>query len=699
MPLAPPPTIEQDDTDASALPQTTAPMIQSAPTGKPPDMKTMLQDSRFMSLPATERHRFLQRNYPDYANLPPDEQRSFLMRNAMQHTTAEAQVGKQAAKIIPGVIGMGKNIGGAVAYRYNPTEENRAAADSMSRVITEPYHEIASGRQPDESAMTPESEPGPLGINRLANAGVSILGGDTREMRAAKERGDPGAQVAAALTVPLLTAGFGRLLRGPKDMTVAPARSEISSLQSLAPRAVTGTGPAQAATRMADIQSVLKQVAHEQGMSDATLRRDLAQSEHAPASDLVGDVGRGNQRVFDLVKGAVDFTHRPIDAIMTRYGKQPAAGVPQQVAFDLRTSAAQIGKVNPALSKAMTALADKAFAAKTFGELNDIKVHANKMADDLYSPIPGKQINASAESAYAYRAAADAIRSRMYPALEKASGGSVDLSTLGRREADAISFRDGLMEHYYSQVAPAQANMAASHFLEYTLAGEGAPGHSYYTRHMAGRGLEKAGIVPGGGGKMNKAVRRGIGPIGEGITPEAVTEKPGLPPPPAMSEDAVEAARRGADGTAPPPDTSQSYSRPGGNTPEAIAEQVRLAKAGKTGAVAAKPPESAATSHAAAMSDTANFAQAKAEWQAANPGKPWNLSDMLRRAQEIKDAAQTQPPVANVPPTISISPYKPGRTPRGKLVRNKGKIAAAAVGRASQAGLPPPPIVATDEEE
>lgn len=693
MPLAPPPTIEQDD--AATPPQTTAPMIQSAPTGQPPDMKTMLQDSRFMSLPATERHRFLQRNYPDYANLPPDEQRSFLMRNAMQHTTTEAQVGKQAAKIIPGVIGMGKNIAGAVAYRYNPTEENKAAADAMSRVVTEPYHELASGRQPDESAMTPESEPGPLGINRLANAGVSLLGGDTREMRAAKERGDPGAQVAAALTVPLLTAGFGRLLRGPKDMTVAPARSEISSLQSIAPRAVTGTGPAQAATRMADIQSVLKQVAHEQGMSDATLRRDLARSEHAPASDLVGDVGRGNQRVFDLVKGAVDFTHRPIDAIMTRYGKQPAAGVPQQVAFDLRTSAAQIGKVNPALSKAMTALADKAFAAKTFGELNDIKVHANKMADDLYSPIPGRQINASAESAFAYRKAADAIRARMYPALEKASGGSVDLAMLGRREADAISFRDGLMEHYYSQVAPAQANMAASHFLEYTLAGEGAPGHSYYTRHMAGRGLEKAGIVPGGGGKMNKAVRRGIGPIGEGITPESVDVTPRMGPPPAPNP--LVSLGPGAPGMAGTTRSITVNGQPAGH----IIYDVN-------GATATVHHLGGPNTSYNAMSNTLGpqgVTQIVQQLQNAYPNVTHIQGIRVGGAQGA--AARTvRVPIARLlknggtlPPGISITPYEPGMTPRGWMARNKGNVAGAAAGRASQAGLPPPPIVATDEEE
>jgi hypothetical protein len=563
----------------------------------PEDMAKLnsdLTDPRFKSLPVTERQKFLLARHPNtYAALPPDQQRAFFMQKATDHTSAADAAGQDITALVTGVPRTLETVGRAVGYRYNPDDpkNQQAVHDTASmayHMVADPTHELFEGKRPDESAMT---EPSPWYM-RPVNATATVLGANMPEARQAKERGDAGAQIAHTLTVPLLTAGLGRLMRGPKDMTVAPTRREVSALQSLAPRAVTGLGPADAAARTAEIQSILKQVAAEQGITDATIRRDLAQAEHAPATDLVGDVGRGNQRVFDLVKGAVDFAHRPLDAVMRRFGKQPAAGTPMMVSQDLYAKAAEVGKVNPPLSKALRALADKARAASTFGELNDIKVHANKMADDLYSPIPGKQINASAEAAYAYRAAADAIRQRMYPALQQASGGTLDLSALGRREADAIALRDGVMEHYYSQVAPAQANMGAANFLEYTLAGEGAPGHSYYTRHMAGRGLEKAGVIPGGGGKMNKTMRRGIGKIGEGMTPEAVVEgQPpaaattnGIPPPPG-GESAIDEATRGGPGTPPPtaPDTSQTFSRGGRmGTQQGIADQVNAAKAGQS---------------------------------------------------------------------------------------------------------------------
>lgn len=628
-------------------PNDVVPPTQLRNTPGPPDMKSLLTDARFQALPVTERHRFLLRNYPDYAALPPDQQRAFFMRNAIPSTSGEQAVGQEIKSLFTGLGRTAVTLGRAL---HTPVEgDPRAplyvqarvdAANMGKHMITDPIHELWEGKRPDESVMTEPSGVFPFDPVRMANAGATILGANMPEARQAKERGDAGAQLAHTLTVPLLTAGFGRLLRGPKEMKVVPTRGEISALQSLAPRAVTGLGPADAAARTAEIQALLKQVAAEQGVTDATVRRTLAQSEHAPASDLVGDVGRGNQRVFDLVKGAVDFAQRPLDAVMQRYGKQPPAGVPWAVSQDLYAKAAEVGKVNPALSKALRALADKARAATNFGELNDIKVHANKMADDLYSPIPGKQINASAETAYAYRAAADAIRQRMYPALQQASGGTLDLSALGRREADAIAFRDGVMEHYYSQVAPAQANMGAANFLEYTLAGEGAPGHSYYTRHMQGRALEKAGVIPGGGGKMNKAMRRGIGPIGEGMTPEAVVEKPaesGIPQPPAN--------------------------------------------------------DIAAASSVNSPADVARLQEAAAQRLFSKSFKDLPVADKfiaLREATKMQ-AAERAGMSATQPPSISISPYKPGRTPRGTLARNKGRIAGVGVARTVSAGIPPPP--------
>lgn len=110
----------------------------------------------------------------------------------------------------------------------------------------------------------------------------------------------------------------------------------------------------------------------------------------------------------------------------------------------------------------------------------------------------------------------------MYPKLQELAGpkSGIDLTELGRREADAIAMRDGMHRTYYQQVAPEQASKEALTFFEYAM-GEG-PDHSFYTRHFLRRQMEKANLLPGPAGMFNIITKRGLGELGEGGGVESV---------------------------------------------------------------------------------------------------------------------------------------------------------------------------------
>lgn len=581
----------------------------------------------------------------------------------------------------------------------------KSAVHFGKEYVAQPLREIGGRDQPGEKRKEADydsersftSQAAETIGKRSAYTLFNFLGGDTPAAREAFSRGATGEGLAALLTVPLITAGAGKLLGG-LTKEVAPTRMEGAAMHTISDGAIKGKGPADAAARVAEQQSVIKQVLAERGIKDSDLRKVFPSREFASQSDLVGNVARGNQLILDVAKDAVNFTHRPIDAVMSRYGKQPAGAVPSRIAKSLTAQATEIGKVNPALADSITELSKKVASARTFEELNDIKSHANKMLDSVYSPVPGKAIDATAERAYAYKLAADGIRQEMYPELQKLSGSSLDLAKLGRREGDAIALRDGIYKHYLSDVAPAQAGKDAASFLEYTLAGQGAPGHSYYSKHILARGLEKSGVVPSAGSELNSKFRRAAGPIGSGMTPEKVNVHPRSgPPPPPVSANTVQLGN-GAPGL-------------GGMTTRSIT--VNGKPAGHltydlSGNTATIHHVGAPTATYNAMSNTlgpSGISQMVQQLITAHPNVKYIQGIRVGGAQ-ASAGRSVRVPVSKLlpsgkggqlPPGISLTPYHAGRTAR---FPNAGKAAVAA-GRASGTaqGLTPPPSKPAEDDE
>jgi hypothetical protein len=418
----------------------------------------------------------------------------------------------------------------------------KTAVHLGKEIVAQPLRELAGQPQPGEDTATAAKlyPSDARGFNRAGlpirafNMIDSLVGGNPAAARAAAAKGDTSEALAHLITTPLITLGLGGLLKTARK-DVAATRQEVSALQDISGGAITGSGPKDAAGRVAEIQRVVKQVLAKRGITDDQLKKLFPSREKAAQSDLVGDVGRGNQLILDVARDAVGFVHQPIDAVMTRFGKQSSGPVSARIAKSLSDQADEIGKVNEPLASSIRELGKKVASAKTFEELNDIKSHANKMLGDVYSAVPGRAIDATAERAYAYKLAADNIRREMYPALQRQSGSSLDLAKLGQREADAIAMRDGIFQHYYRDVAPEQSGKEAASFMEYTLAGQGAPGHSFYSRHVISRGLEKTGVVPTAGAQFNREFRRGTGPVGKGMQPERVVTTPGTPSAPSVA--------------------------------------------------------------------------------------------------------------------------------------------------------------------
>lgn len=705
------------------MPPVTDPLQQQTAASTPPpgadpapaslSPSDVMSDPEFLSHDGDTQRAILTRIDPEYTKMDRITQDMVISR-------LQRQGGRPAGRAVPdrntlpnftGAMGAAAQEGGNLIMGPLELAEQAAHAPIKTgvkfgkEIVAQPLRELAGEPQPGEDRAAYEKQypadssgfhrPGI--VARTGNMLDSLIGGNPSAARESFRSGDTSGAFAHMLTVPLLTLGTGALL-GAAKKDVAATRREGAAMQTISGGAITGKGPADAAARIAEQQSVVKQVLQKRGITDDTLKKMFPSRESAPQSDLVGDVARGNQLILDVARDAVGFTHAPIDAVMSRYGKQPAGAVPSRIAKSLTAQATEIGKVNPALADSITELSKKVASARTFEELNDIKSHANKMLDSVYSPVPGRAIDATAERAYAYKLAADGIRQEMYPELQKLSGSSLDLQKLGRREGDAIALRDGIYKHYLTDVAPAQAGKEASSFLEYTLAGQGAPGHSYYSKHILARGLEKSGIVPSAGAELNKKFRRATGPIGSGMTPEKVNVYPRSGPPAAPQPTVT--LGNGAPGLSGMTRSITVNGKPAGHVTYDISGP---ALSGDTATI---HHVGGPTTNYNSMSNTlgpARISQMVQQLIAAHPNVKYIQGIRVGGAQGLAARSVRVPvskllpkPGAALPAGISLTPYSPGRTPRFSNTKAK----ALAVGRGAQAvrGLTPPPSKPSEDD-
>jgi hypothetical protein len=235
-----------------------------------------------------------------------------------------------------------------------------------------------------------------------------------------------------------------------------------------------------------------------------------------PTGKFVSNIRAGARRALEASSGAVDIADRPFRKIAQEYAADSIKDIKPKIIDDLMNSAAEEEKAaNPQLARALYNLADRVDDAKNIGELNDIKITANKKIKGALSGVPGKTIGASADTIYAWKIAADSIRQFMYPKLSEISG--VDLRQYGAREAAAIRFRDGIHATYFADVDPSQAAEVAKGYLGNLEHG------SLWERHVAKRALR---FEREPAGEFNLWFKQGVGKLGEGATGEKVEVAP-----------------------------------------------------------------------------------------------------------------------------------------------------------------------------
>jgi hypothetical protein len=419
------------------------------------------------------------------------------------------------------------------AINENPFGLQSLMAKASYEFVAGPVRELMGKPQPDRSVLST-----PRGLTeRLEGAFDILLGGDpaAARMNLLANRGPEAA--ADVFAVPLVGLLMEPLIRGLPSLrsgteAIGATPKSNAALMSLMGQALPHLAPEEMAKRTAALGEIWKQAARDLGITDSKLNPNILETIQGEKSvlpsrslfsgnkDYLNAVTRGNQLALNLAARAVAIADRPIRALMDTFGKERIGTMGGEIADTLRRDAA--ATADDGVARALNKLADKADAARTVSDLNDIKQHANKEASRLYGTTTGKAINSAAQTVYAYKLAADAIRDRLYPALQQMAGGEhqgIDLIELGKRESDAIALRDG-MEDIFHRLQGEQANKEALSFGQYVF-GEGRE-HSLYSRHIYRRAAEKVRLVPGPTGIMNQMAKTATGDLGKGAVGERV---------------------------------------------------------------------------------------------------------------------------------------------------------------------------------
>lgn len=433
------------------------------------------------------------------------------------------EIGRQTGNFVKGTIDFLGNLSSQAVLEFNP-ETGRLEntnPNSLGTMVSA-FPEIVKKNFFDPLDTDPD-----MGLlKRITNTTTAMMGGDPEAgKRLYEETGSIGPSLAAHSTVPVLGifSGVGAAKRKVPNLATLESTNAASSLidksairSTFDPQRASGISSmpihpnADVMTGIATITQPLKQQAMiELGLDPAIF---ATKDRFIPRGDTMGKVKLGAKFALDVVGQAVDIANRPIEMAMSVFGDRRVASVQSSVLNDLKSAIDNYTNLDKPLAAALQGVYnDVAAKGETVGGLNTLKAHANKEINSLLKASEGKQIAASAQSAYAYKILADSIRSHLYPEIAKLGG--PDLGAYGAREAAAIMERDGVASTYYNRVAPQQARAATMDYLTYVVEG------SLYKSHVLRRALK---LEPMPLGEFNKTFSQGIGRIPENFTPETV---------------------------------------------------------------------------------------------------------------------------------------------------------------------------------
>ena len=428
--------------------------------------------------------------------------------------------GKTAEVVAPGALQAGSTAINYAKLLYDKASNVMGTAKSSYEDVKSGKKTVAQGMQDTDAAAT----------DALLRGFASMIGGDALASGLEDLKNKNYSGLAGDM------AGFATLMlmmKGGKDTEAGSAspKTMVRRTERLSNTIGETTGMTDRVAIVNEAEPLVRQAMQEEGMTDQNLQRGvmgkkgkLAAREGVPEPELdaqgkpsgryISNVRAGARRVLGTLDRAVDISNRPFERVVGEFGGEAAPETVKKPIVDtLRQLAQDNIRVNdPGLAGALNKLADTVAGTKTIGELNDIKVHANKEMQNLRAQLtPGAAIGASVQTAYAYKLAAEAIRASLYPALEEMSG--VNLAKFGAREHAAIAWRDGAYSSYFRWIDRAQAQEASRGYWGGIIHG------SKYTRHILERMLR---IELSPAGQFVRDFREGMGPVGKGTTGESL---------------------------------------------------------------------------------------------------------------------------------------------------------------------------------
>lgn len=191
-------------------------------------------------------------------------------------------------------------------------------------------------------------------------------------------------------------------------------------------------------------------IAVKEGTRGGDVRGDLlrgaSRENHAALAARLGKTVEQTRAVpIEIADAFVDDIHAPIKAAIGELTDVAVPTTARDIAASLRGKAG--GTPDASQASALAKLAEKVDAAKTVGDLNTLKVYANREASKLFDKAtPGATSEAMATSAWAYKELGDLIRNKLYPELEKM--GVKGIREQGRIEVQAMDIRDGIYKSW-----------------------------------------------------------------------------------------------------------------------------------------------------------------------------------------------------------------------------------------------------------
>lgn len=527
------------------------------------DINQLRSDPDFQGLAPGEQHKVLSKAFPDYAALPGQEQGAVMDRLTGRNQVPPA--GLPAGTSLPGfpappnpmkdnlayvapdvpsptfsdVVNRQKQMwnqaGQDVKDTYQGAKQgvknwmDKPAGEKLGSVVMAPLAAAIGAGETVGHAGSRLFEGHPV------DAASQLMGGDPDKADQLDAQGNHGAADWERFGKPAVLAAASeagaRAMTGMTSLVIGPtegARANDAFASWIAGGVKNGAPQETAAA----VRPIFKQAAADVGLKDENGWQKMFKGDTPTRGPGItaNDKGirktvQGMKKGIEVADRAVNIADAPMQAVIDQAKNDI---VPQPVKDNIiqglkAKSVAARGVGNDSLANAYDTIAKTVGENKTYGELNEVKRNANDQTEGMGGKgSPSEKAAAAILPVKAWRDTGDLIRNNMYPELQQryipqpGQPGYFDVRAMGQREAQVLDARDGIYKGY-DQAAHLDAPYGAKNMSEKVSEG------SMYSTHVLKR---ITGIEPSPAGKFNVMMRRGIGEIGTGGTPESVSVLP-----------------------------------------------------------------------------------------------------------------------------------------------------------------------------